>query len=125
MTNPSRVFCVVAIAMAVSSVATAQAVTAFDGTYQGVSTIATSCGAPPASPVPGTLTISNGAAQFNAGMYGALVFNGNVTAAGELRMQDQQAHLFEGKISPNGRVVGNVLIGSNDCVITGVWQKQK
>ena len=125
MTYASRILCVAAMAMTVSAVAAAQAVTAFDGTYQGVSTIATSCGAPPASPVPGTLTISNGAAQFNAGMHGATVFKGNVAATGELTMRDDLTHLFEGKIDPRGRVTGNVLIGSNDCVITGVWQKQK
>jgi hypothetical protein len=124
MTNPSRIFCVVAIVMAVSSVASAQAITAFDGTYQGVSTIATSCGAPPANPVPRPLAISNGAAQFDARMQGTTVFQGNVTCTGDLTMRDNLADKLEGKIDPNGRVTGNVIIGQNGCVVTGVWQKQ-
>jgi len=125
MTNPSRIFCVVAIAMAVSSVASAQAVTAFDGTYQGVATIGTNCGAPPATNVPRPLTISNGAAQFDAGMQGTTVFQGNVASTGELTMRDNLADKLEGKIDPNGRVTGNVIIGQNGCVVTGVWQKQQ
>jgi hypothetical protein len=123
MTYASRILCVAAMAMTVSTVAAAQAVTAFDGTYQGVSTTATSCGAPPANPVPRPLTISNGVAQFDAGMQGTTVFQGNVTTTGDLTMRDSLADRLDGKIDPNGRITGNVNIGQNGCVLTGVWQK--
>ena len=85
MTYASRILCVAAIAMTVSGVAAAQALTAFDGTYAGVSRNVSgsgpNCGvfAPELRP----LTVRNGTAQFEAGLKGGE--NGACRAAAEER----------------------------------------
>jgi len=126
MNRSVRLFCAVAIAMAAPSIAGAQTTTAFDGTYQGVSTTASSGGSAcvPSVPVPRPLTIRNGMAQFDAGMSGRTVFQGTVSPQGDLTMRDNLADRLDGKIDPSGRATGSVNIGDQNCVLTAVWQKQ-
>jgi len=81
MSKSLRVLYVASIAAAIPGIAGAQTTTAFDGTYQGVSTTAQSGGSAcvPSTPVPRPLTIKNGTAQFDAGMSGRTVFEGTVS----------------------------------------------
>jgi len=75
-------------------------------------------------PVPRPLTIRNGVAQFDAGMKGATVFQGTVSPQGDLTMRDNLGDRLDGKIDPRGKATGKVNIGDQNCVLTGVWQKQ-
>jgi hypothetical protein len=126
MNNPLRILCVVAVAVTIPSIAGAQSTTAFDGTYQGVSTTAASGGSAcvPSTPVPRPLTIRNGAVQFDAGMSGTTVFEGTVSPQGELTMRDTLADKAIGNIDASGKATASVNIGDKNCVITAVWQKQ-
>jgi hypothetical protein len=126
MNRSVRLFCSVAIAMAAPSIAGAQQATPFDGTYQGVSTTASSGGSAcvPATPVPRPLTIRNGTAQFDAGMSGTTVFQGTVSPQGVLTMRDNLADRLDGKIDASGKATGSVHIGDRNCLLTAVWQKQ-
>ena len=111
---------------AVSNPAAAQSVTGYDGTYAGVSRNVDgggpNCGvfAPELRP----LTIRNGAAQFDAGLQGKTVFQGNVSAQGDLRMKDDLADTILGKIDQSGKATGCIALGGENCVITAVWQKK-
>ena len=126
MTYASRILCVAAVAMTVSTVAAAQAVTAFDGTYAGVSrdvgSSGPNCGtfAPELRP----LTISNGVARFEAGLTGSTVFQGNVSAQGELSMKDNLTNTILGKIDQTGKATGSIHLGGENCVISALWQKK-
>jgi hypothetical protein len=126
MDRSVRLFWPVAIALVAPSIAGAQQTTAFDGTYQGVSTKASSGGSAcvPATPVPRPLTIRNGMARFDAGMSGTTVFQGAVSPQGDLTLRDNLADRLDGKIDANGRATGNVHIGDQNCLLTAVWQKQ-
>jgi hypothetical protein len=126
MSTSFRILCVASIAMAIASNARSQSTTAFDGTYQGVSTTAASGGSAcvPATPAPRPLTIRNGAARFEAGMSGATVFEGTVSPQGTLLMRDNRANRLDGKIDPSGKATGSVHIGDQNCLLTAVWQKQ-
>jgi hypothetical protein len=70
------------------------------------------------------LTIRNGVAQFDAGLQGATVFQGNVSAQGDLTMRDDLADQIIAKIEQNGKATGRVALGGANCVISAVWQKQ-
>ena len=126
MTYASRILCVAAIAMTVSGAALAQAITAFDGTYAGVSRNVTgggpNCGA--FAPELRPLTISNGVAHFEAGLKGATVFQGNVSAQGDLSMKDKLTNTILGKIDQTGKATGSIHLGGENCVISAVWQKK-
>jgi hypothetical protein len=117
---------VASITTAISTTSWAQSTTAFDGTYQGVSTTANSGGSAcvPSNPVPRPLTIRNGMARFEAGMSGATVFEGAVTPQGDLTMRDTLADRLDGKIDASGKATGSVNIGDRNCLFTAVWQKQ-
>jgi hypothetical protein len=121
-----RLLLAVATAIALPSIAVAQSTTAFDGTYQGVSTTANSGGSAcvPSTPVPRPLTIRNGAAQFDAGMSGTTVFEGTVSPQGELTMRDSLADKAIGTIDASGKATASVNIGDKNCVLTAIWQKQ-
>lgn len=121
------ILCVASVAMAIQSSARPQSANAFDGTYQGVSTTAASGGSAcvPSVPVPRPLTISNGAARFEAGMNGSTVFQGTVSAQGDLTMRDNLANRLNGKIDPSGKATGTVHIGEQNCVLTAIWQKKR
>ena len=124
MPYASRILCVAAMAITVSGVAVAQAVTAFDGTYAGVSrnvgSSGPNCGtfAPELRP----LTISNGVAR--AGLTGSTVFQGNVSAQGDLSMKDNLTNTILGKIDQTGKATGSIHLGGENCVISAVWQKK-
>jgi len=109
---------VVLSAMAtMSPLARAQAITTFDGTYRGVSTTASgSAKCVVGSPVPGTLTIQNGAAQVGR-------YRETVTATGTLSMHNDRGTLITARIDPGGKISGGSLFG-DFCTITSVWQKQ-
>ena len=126
MNRSVRLFFAVATAIAIPGIAGAQSTTAFDGTYQGVSTVAASGGSAcvPSTAVPRPLTIKNGAVQFDAGMSGTTVFEGTVSPKGELTMRDTLADKATGKIDPSGKATASVNIGDKNCIITAVWQKQ-
>jgi hypothetical protein len=113
-------------AIAAPSLVNAQSTTAFDGTYQGVSTTAQSGGSAcvPTAGVPRPLTIRNGVAQFDAGVSGATIFQGTVSPQGDLTMRDNLADRAEVKIDQTGRATASVQIGDRNCVLTSVWQKQ-
>jgi hypothetical protein len=113
--------------MTVSGVAAAQVVTAFDGTYAGVSrdvwSSGPNCGVFAAALRP--LTIRNGVAEFDAGLQGATVFKGNVSAQGDLTMRDNLSdQIIAKKIDQSGEATGSVALGGSNCVISAVWQKQ-
>jgi hypothetical protein len=78
MNKAFRAFCVISLTMAVPSIVVAQSNTAFDGTYAGISTIATGggSGCKPFEPIPRPLTIREGKGQFKGGSYvtGDVVF---------------------------------------------------
>jgi hypothetical protein len=126
MTNVSRILYVAAMAMTFSGVAAAQAVTAFDGTYSGVSRDVSgsgpNCGA--FAPELRPLTIRNGVAQFEAGLKGATVFQGNVSAQGDLSLKDNLTDTILGKIDQTGKATGSIHLGGENCVISAVWQKK-
>jgi hypothetical protein len=126
MTGASRIFCVAVMATTVSGAAAAQTVTAFDGTYAGVSrnvqSSGSNCGvfAPELRP----LTIRNGVAQFEAGLQGATAFQGNISAQGDLTMRDNLSDQIIAKVDQNGKATGSIALGGANCVISAVWQKQ-
>jgi len=126
MTNAARILCVAAMAMTVSGIAAAQAVTGFDGTYSGVSRNVSgggpNCGA--FAPELRPLTVRNGVAQFEAGLKGATVFQGNVSAQGDLSMKDNLTDTILGKIDQAGKATGSIHLGGENCVISAIWQKQ-
>jgi hypothetical protein len=113
-----------AIMIAACGVADAQAVTKFDGTYNGVSNTASggnrSC--VPAIPVPRALTIKNGAAQWATGTTGDTTFQGNVTADGSFTARGSNGSIFTGRIDASGKVTGG-FNGGGGCTIMSVWQK--
>ena len=82
-----------AITIALAGGAQAQAVTKFDGTYNGVSNTASGGGrsCAPAIPVPRPLTIKGSGAQWAAGMTGDIAFRGDVTADGALTARGSTA----------------------------------
>jgi hypothetical protein len=112
--------------------ALAQAVTAFDGTYTGVSmtnsNLATYC-TPPSRPAPGPLTIANGAARLPWGP-GAAPLVGTVGPDGTLVMrQATTTTRFDGRVAGGGAVSGGITWGgaasrSGPCVWTLTWQKK-
>jgi hypothetical protein len=119
-------FILISVAMVIPSIASAQTATAFDGTYQGVSDTAAgggpNCGSFAATPRP--LIIRNGVAQFDGGLRGATVFEGNVSAQGDLTMRDNLADQINGKVDPSGKATARIALGGGNCVVTAVWQKQ-
>ena len=112
------------IMIATSGIADAQAVTKFDGTYNGISNTASggNRACVPAIPVPRPMTIKNGAAQWAAGMTGDILFQGTVTADGGLTAKGSNAATFSGRIDGSGRITGGGN-GGGSCTITSVWQK--
>lgn len=104
--------------------ALAQAVTTFDGTYNGVSESASGGGrgCVPPTPVPRTLTIKNGVVQWAGGMTGDRPFQGSVNAQGGVTARSDTAIVFTGNIE-NGKLTGNTN-GGGSCTIALVWQKQ-
>jgi hypothetical protein len=114
------------MAMTVSGVVAAQALTAFDGTYAGVSRNVSgsgpNCGA--FAPELRPLTIHNGTAQFEAGLTGSTVFQGNVSDQGEFSMKDNLTNTILGKIDQTGKATGSIHLGGENCVISAVWQKK-
>jgi hypothetical protein len=107
-----------ALAMPIS--AHAQAVTTYDGTYNGVSITGTGCTPPVLIPRP--LTINNGTAQFAGGLTGTLVFQGSVTPQGSLTMRSSTASVVTGRIDPAGKVTAGT--GGVGCTMMYVWQKK-
>jgi hypothetical protein len=108
--------------MTVSTVAAAQAVTAFDGTYAGVSrdvgSSGPNCGVFAATLRP--LTIRNGVAEFDAGLQGATVFKGNVSAQGDLTMRDNLSDQIIAKIDQTGKATGSVALGGSASLFSSV-----
>jgi|SRR3954447_24582178 len=131
MRNLARTVCTVAaLTVAAPALAQAQTVTAFDGTYRGISrqlegwTYQPStrgqnthrCALPDGVPRP--LTIINGAAQ--AGSADSPL-EGSVTPQGILTMRSQRGVTFQGSIDGQGRALGRLMGG---CSYQYVWQKQ-
>jgi hypothetical protein len=117
---------VISLTMAIPSIVIAQSNTAFDGTYAGVSNTTTGAGSTcnPFEPMPRPLTVHNAIARFSGGGFvtGEIVFEGDVSPQGDLRMLDMFAHDLTGKIDPSGKATGSVTIDTG-CVLTAVWQK--
>jgi hypothetical protein len=111
---------ILTVAFAFPQIASAQAVTSFDGTYKGVSNTTNGGHCVAAGAVPPPMTISNGEAQFVGGLSGNITWRGTVTAQGYLTMRSNTGALESGKIAG-----GKVTIGSSNgpCTITSVWQK--
>ena len=112
-------------AIAITAPAWAQSVTMFDGTYNGVSSVAAGGGSRcfPSTPIPRPLTIKNGAVSWGAGLTGDTIFQGSVTAQGALTAKaDNGIHVY-GKIDPTGKITAGST-GSGSCTITSIWQKQ-
>src|SRR5262249_23396026 len=128
MVRSFRVLCIISLNMVVPGFAGAQSPTAFDGTYEGVSSTAGSGSAAcsPLTPGPQPLTIRDGMAQFTAGFIGrgAVVFQGTVSAEGELTMRDSLADVLTGKIGPNGKAAGSANVFGGSCFLSAFWQKQ-
>jgi hypothetical protein len=128
MNGPLRTICLVSLAMLPAAVAGAQAPSPFDGTYAGVANTATggTTACTPFAAVPQPLTIRNGVARFTGGFagHGEVPFEGSVSPQGELRLKDNLADLLLGRVDASGRATGSVNIGSVNCVLTAVWQKQ-
>jgi hypothetical protein len=128
MTKSFRVLCIISLNVAAPSFAGAQSPTTFDGTYTGVSSTAgggsTACN--PFTPVPQPLTIRNGIAQFTGGFTdrGAVVFQGTVSAEGELTMRDSLADVLIGKIDPSGKATGSANVFGGSCFLSAVWEKR-
>jgi hypothetical protein len=124
MNKAFRTFCVISLMMAGPSIVAAQSSTAFDGTYEGVSANASVC--TPLDNIPRPLTIHNGIARLTSGSQasGPLVFEGNVSPQGELKMWDMFGRNLIAKIDPSGKVAGSVNIADSGCVYTVVWQKK-
>ena len=112
------------VAFALPQVASAQAVTTFDGVYQGVSTTADGGrGCVPAIPVPRPLTIKNGAAQFAGGLTGDTPWQGTVTAQGSLTMRNDRGNITQGNIVGGKITLAGSGTGATSCTITSIWQK--
>jgi hypothetical protein len=128
MNKAFRTFGVIALAVTAPNIVVAQSNTGFDGTYMGVSNTATGTGSNchPFEPMPKPLTIRDGIARFTGGGFltGDVVFEGNVSTQGDLRMSDMFAHNLIGKIEPSGIATGSVSVGDTGCVLTAVWQRQ-
>jgi hypothetical protein len=117
--NARFLVCLTISVMASAVPATAQSVTAFDGTYNGVSNTASGNTHCMAIPVPKPLTIKNGAVSWAVGQ---MIYQGSVTAQGALTMKaDNGVHVY-GKIDAAGKITAGST-GSTDCTITSVWQK--
>jgi hypothetical protein len=114
----------VLISVGAPSVAAAQATSAFDGTYAGVSNTQTSgvSGCDPFNRTPRPLTVRNGVAQFWGGSLD--LFHGDVSSHGDFKMWDMFANIIIGKIDPSGKATGNSSVGSGGCTFTVVWQRQ-
>ena len=106
------------------SIVAAQSSTGFDGTYEGVSVNASVC--TPLENVPRPLTIHNGIARLTSGSQasGPLVFEGNVSPEGELKMWDMFGRGLIAKIDQSGKVTGSVTIADSSCVYSVVWQRK-
>jgi hypothetical protein len=127
MNKPLRII-LVSIAMVIPSLAGGQTVTAFDGTYQGVSNTASAgggpnCGSFAATPRP--LTISGGVARFEGGLRGTSLFQGNVSPQGDFTMRDNLANRIDGKVDPSGKATASIILGGANCTLSAVWQKQQ
>ena len=110
---------------AAPSLAVAQSLAGFDGTYVGVSN-AGSGTCSPYVPVPRPLTVQNGIAQFEGGFHGSEKFQGNVSPQGEFTMRSSRSFLGSGKIESTGKATASVNIQDDNgsCLLTAVWQKQ-
>jgi hypothetical protein len=115
--------CLTVSMIAVALPAMAQSVTAFDGTYAGVSQTANgvkNCVA--TTPVPRTLTIKNGAVQWAAGMTGDIFYQGTVTGPANVNAKGSNGAVFFGKIE-GGKLTGSSS-SAGSCMLSWVWQKQ-
>jgi hypothetical protein len=113
--------CLIVSMMAITMPAMAQSVTAFDGTYAGVSNTAAGGGTQciPSTPVPRPLTIKNGAVSWASGLTGDIIFQGSVTAQGALTAKaDNGLHVY-GKIDATGKITAGST-GSAGCTITSI-----
>jgi hypothetical protein len=111
---------IILVPLTVTVPALAQNVTAFDGTYAGVSNTvdqfdptAGRC-PPPTSPRPGTLTVANGIAKTPAA-------EGTVSAQGVLVLHDPNGAVRRGQIDAQGNATAKFI--GTACVYTFVWRK--
>jgi hypothetical protein len=123
MSKSGRLQLLVAMAMAlVPAVAHAQSMTAFDGTYRGISRVlsydSTKRNACPPSGRVGMLTITNGSARVK---WAGGSFDGKVAPDGTLRMNATNGSHFEGRIA-NRTIKGR--FNSYYCQYDLTWQKQ-
>jgi hypothetical protein len=119
-------FLAVLVAFTAPSVAAAQSTSAFDGTYAGVSNTAMGGGpaCDPFATTPRPLTIRNGEAQFPGGSHGEIIFRGNVSPQGDVKMQDSRGDKITGNVDPRGKATADVTFDDPGCTLTAVWQKQ-
>jgi hypothetical protein len=117
--------CLIGLAIILPVAAVAQSVTAFDGTYAGLSREVTADnqkGTCTHGDNPYTLTISNGVARMPWGTAGEL--QGQVTPTGALTMRSGSgsfiAHL-DGQIDPSGKATAGVVV--YNCGYRMVWQR--
>jgi hypothetical protein len=91
-----------AIMIATSGIAEAQAVTKYDGTYNGVSNTTNGGGRSclPTIPVPRPLTIRNGTVQWGV----RTPFQGDVTADGWVHARGSNGVTYVGKIDGSGKI---------------------
>lgn len=115
-----------AIMIATSGIAAAQAVTKYDGTYNGVS-FTTNGGGPrcgPAVPVPLPLTIREGIVQWAWGKRGDITGQGNVTPDGWVHVQGSDGKTWVGKIiDGSGKLTLGWSAPGGTCAVTAAWQK--
>ena len=125
MNHPCRVLCLMTMAMAVSSIASAQSNTAFDGTYNGVSNTGSDKCTPFVS-VPRPLTIRNGTVHFEGGFQNkpTIVFDGSVSAQGGLTMKDSLGDVATGNVDASGKATASIHFSGENCLLTAIWQKQ-
>jgi hypothetical protein len=114
------------LATPVAAQAPAPTMTAFDGTYVGVSrTFAgkADAGAPTRNCVPngqpGPLTIASGVARYPTLRAGT--WEGSVNAQGVLVMHSRLGERFDAQIDARGTVIGRF---SGECGYHMVWQKE-
>ena len=124
MRNFARTICALA-AFALMTPAQAQTMTAFDGTYRGISRqvegasfggSTRGCALP--NGVPSPLTIANGAARAGTA---ESPMEGSVSPQGVLTMRSRQGNVLQGSIDAQGRATGRLTAG---CSYQFVWQKQ-